>query len=106
MTSTLYSRSFERQMKIDPFDALYLRHVQSEEKGVLVRKVVYKEHDFSQTTKFSHQDFMIDNIVALNATHMLKPVMMSDVSNFNVADQFQGVSVSDLLPKSSQTEQS
>ena len=43
--------------------------------------------------KFTSTDFGLDNIIARGATHMLKPVVMSSVSDMTFADHFQGITL-------------
>lgn len=67
--------------------------VQVEKNGVIVNSSEFREFDFSKESVFQSSDFLLQNIMAVGATHMLRPVMMTTLSDMNVADRFENYTI-------------
>lgn len=85
----LYSKRCSRSMHPVEHTYLKLDKVEESKNGVLVKRSVFKEHDFSKDfAEIAFSDFALGNILAVGATHLLKPVMMSNLDFSGSANAF------------------
>ena len=66
----------------------------ADDKGRITQTTQFVEENITDfTNQFTSSDFTISSIMAVGATHMLKPVMMQDMSNMDVADKFENYKI-------------
>lgn len=66
----------------------------SDDKGNISQSTQFVHESITDfTSQFTSSDFTISSIMAVGATHMLKPVMMQDMSNMDVADKFENYKI-------------
>lgn len=85
----LYSKKNSRVMR--PLQCSYIKldKVDDEKNGILVKRSVFKEFDFSLGfSNIHYADFGLSNILAVGATHLLRPCMMKNLDFSGSANAF------------------
>ena len=97
MVKQCYDKTIVRNSgEVHKFQTGYMRYQVdqvADEKGQLQRKVVFKYYDTSEDNKkFKSSDFSLNSILSVGAFDMLKPVVMSRMSDMTLADKFENYS--------------